>query len=59
MGLPERLRSAAEMFGLPELGAAPVTLHRRGNEGSAVVDRLSEIVEDVAGGVLSGRVLAA
>jgi DNA-binding transcriptional LysR family regulator len=59
MGLPERLKSAAEMFGLPELGAAAVTLHRRGNEGSAVVDRLSEIVEDVAGGVLSGRVLAA
>jgi DNA-binding transcriptional LysR family regulator len=59
MGLPERLKANAAMFGLPDLGVAAVTLHRRGNEGSAVVDRLSEIVGDVADGVLSGRVLAA
>jgi DNA-binding transcriptional LysR family regulator len=59
MGLPDGLKADAEMFGLPELGVAAVTMHRRGNEGSAVVERLAEIVEEVAGGVLSGRAKAA
>ena len=59
MGLPHGLKADAEMFGLPELGVAPVTMHRRGNEGSVVVDRLGEIVYEVASGVLSGRALAA
>lgn len=59
MGLPAGLRAEAEMFGLPELGAAPVTLHRRKEERSAVVERLGEIVEEVAAGVLTGRDRAA
>jgi DNA-binding transcriptional LysR family regulator len=59
MGLPERLKADAEMFGLPELGVAAVTMHRRKSESSALVERLSEIVGVVAGGVLAGRELAA
>lgn len=53
MGLPEGLRFEAEMFGLPKLGVAPVTLHRRSDERSAVVERLGEIVGEVATSVLS------
>jgi DNA-binding transcriptional LysR family regulator len=59
MGLPAGLRAEKEMFGLPGLGTAVVTLHRRRDERSAVVDRLSEIIDEVATFVLSARAKAA
>ena len=47
LGVPAGLRAAPTLFGLPRLGAFPVTLHLRPGAG-ALADRLAAIVADVA-----------
>ncbi len=53
LGLPGSLSHGKSMFGLPALGAFPVTLHaRRGGAGSDGVRRLHEIVRKAASELL-------
>jgi DNA-binding transcriptional LysR family regulator len=52
LGLPERLRAGASLFGLPRLGTFPVTLHARAAAGTAA-ERMRAIVEDGAARVLA------
>ena len=48
LGLPEQLDAGVRLFDLPELGSLPVNLHCRRNTSSAAVDRLAEIVGELA-----------
>jgi LysR substrate binding domain len=48
LGLPENLVAGARLFDLPELGSLPVHLHRRRNAKSEAIDRLAEIVNELA-----------
>jgi DNA-binding transcriptional LysR family regulator len=51
LGVPAGLRAAPTLFGLPRLGAFPVTLHARPGAG-ALADRLGAIVAEVTARVL-------
>jgi DNA-binding transcriptional LysR family regulator len=53
--LPESLQSGPRLFDLPELGSLPMTLHRAAGEKSPAVERLAEIVSDVAMKSLSAQ----
>jgi len=46
--LPASLAVDPELFGLPNLGSLAVTLHRAGDEKPSAVERLTEIIRDVA-----------
>ena len=48
LALPESLQSGPRLFDLPDLGSLPVTLQRAAGEKSPAVERLAEIVSDVA-----------
>jgi LysR substrate binding domain len=52
IGLPRGLIWRPRLFGLPALGAFPVTLHTRRPLAGAAVDRLSAIVRAVANAAL-------
>jgi hypothetical protein len=49
--VPAGLRAAPTLFGLPRLGAFPVTLHARTGAGT-LAERLAAIVAEVAARVL-------
>jgi DNA-binding transcriptional LysR family regulator len=54
VGLPLSLVASATLFDLPKLGSLPVTLHRTSARKPAAVERLFEIVQEVATRTFAG-----
>ena len=54
VGLPFSLVASATLFDLPKLGSIPVTLHRTSARKPAAVERLVEIVREVATRTFAG-----
>lgn len=59
LGVPPRLVSGKALFGLPRLGAFPVTLHARSESRGTALGRLSSIVSDVVARTLPASAPAA
>jgi DNA-binding transcriptional LysR family regulator len=55
LNLPEGLRSAASLFGLPLLGALPVTQHRNAHAQGAAIDRMASLISEALKLALSSR----
>jgi DNA-binding transcriptional LysR family regulator len=55
LNLPEGLRSAASLFGLPLLGALPVTQHRNAQAQGAAIDRMASLISEALKLALSSR----
>lgn len=55
LSLPAKLVWDKKLFGLPPLGAFPVTLHRHSNSTNQGVERLSAIISDVVSSSLPAR----
>ena len=54
VGLPLNLVASATLFDLPKLGSIPVTLHRTSARKPAAVERLVEIVREIATRTFAG-----
>lgn len=54
VGLPLSLVASATLFDLPKLGSIPVTLHRTSARKPAAVERLVEIVREIATRTFAG-----
>src|SRR5271165_2655734 len=54
VGLPLSLVASATLFDLPKLGSIPVTLHRTSARKPAAVERLVEIVKEIATRTFAG-----
>jgi DNA-binding transcriptional LysR family regulator len=55
LNLPEGLRFAASLFGLPLLGALPVTQHRNAHAQGAAIDRMASLISEAIKLALSSR----
>jgi DNA-binding transcriptional LysR family regulator len=55
LNLPEGLRFAASLFGLPLLGALPVTQHRNAHAQGAAIDRMASLISEALRLALSSR----
>ncbi|MBI4852896.1 MAG: LysR family transcriptional regulator [Acidobacteria bacterium] len=53
IGLPNQLVADERLFNLPTLGAFPITLHRRIDEKSEIVGRLTEIISELVKQVIN------
>jgi DNA-binding transcriptional LysR family regulator len=55
LNLPEGLRSAGSLFGLPLLGALPVTQHRNAHAQGAAIDRMASLISEALRFALSSQ----